>query len=126
MTTHLDLRIIADMIGVTLTHHEGDPPGYYDHKRRKISTRRGLTVAKYRTVLAHELGHAIHQDQATGHPHYDQRQESRADRFAARVLIPADQWDTAKRWCSGNVAEMAAELEVPPRLVEIYAKHIER
>lgn len=126
MTTHLDLRKLADKINVTLTHHTGRGYGYYHNPTRTITTRRGLTVAKYRTVLAHELAHAIRQDQPTGNPHYDRKQEMKADRIAAELLIAPDEWEDAKRWCQGSVAEMAAELEVSPRIVEIYAQYIER
>lgn len=126
MTTFPDLHIMADMLGITLAKHNGGIPGYYTHATRTISTRRGMSATMYRTVLAHELGHATYNDQPNHHGHYDQKQETRANRFAARLLIPETEWETVKVWCDGRVEEMASELEVTPQLVEIYARHIER
>ena len=75
----VELHLLAESIGVQLQRHTGGHPGWYDHHRRIISTRRGQSIGQYKSVLAHELGHAAHGDTPTGNGHFDQRQERRAD-----------------------------------------------
>lgn len=122
MTTFPDLARIAENLGVRLTRHNGGVKGFYNHKVRTISTRRGLSAAAYRSTLAHELGHAHYRDQPTGHGHYDQKQEARADRYAARLLIDPQAFDTAYRWCQGDHRELADELEVTQHLLAVYMR----
>ena len=56
----VELHLLAESMGVQLQRHTGGPPGWYDHYRRIISTRRGQSIGQYKSVLAHELGHAAH------------------------------------------------------------------
>ena len=58
-----DLHRHAQQLGVRLVRHTGGAKGYYHHKTRTISTRRGMSIAQYRSTLAHELGHAVYNDQ---------------------------------------------------------------
>ena len=125
MTTFPDLARIAENLGVRLTRHNGGVKGFYNHKARTISTRRGLSVAAYRCTLAHELAHAHYGDQSTGNGHYDQKQEARADRYAARLLIDPRTFDTAYRWCQGNLQELADELEITQHLLRVYLSTID-
>lgn len=120
MTTFPDLAIMADLLGVTLAKHDSGPPGFYDHCARTISTRRGLSASMYRSTLAHELGHAVYGDQPTHHGHFDQKQERRADRFAARLLINPHTFPTDYSWCQGRISELADELEVTQHLVRTF------
>lgn len=126
-TTNPDLHRHAETLGVTLTRHNGGPPGYYHHPTRTISTRRGLTIATYRSVLAHELGHAYYADEPTGNGHYDQRQESRADRYATWLLINPDDLDT---WCRfygpTNLPAIAHELEITVHLLTTHLAHLKK
>lgn len=119
--TNPDLARLAERLGVRLVRHNGGPKGYYRHSTRTISTRRGLSIAEYRSTLAHELGHAAHGDEPTGNGHYGQRQERRADRYAARLLIDPDDLDT---WCRFygpcNLPMIAHELEVTTHLLAVY------
>ena len=120
MTTFPDLAIMADMLGVTLHKHDGGLPGYYDHETRTISTRRGMSPALYRSTLAHELAHAIYGDTPTGNGYYDEKQENRANRFAAKLLINQDTFAADFAWCQGNLQELADELEITQHLLGIY------
>lgn len=122
MTTFPDLAIMADMLGVTLRKHDGGLAGYYDHEARTISTRRGMSPALYRSTLAHELAHAMYGDVATGHGHYDEKQEQRANRFAAKLLINQDTFAADFAWCQGNLQELADELEITQHLLGIYLR----
>ena len=120
MTTCPDLHHVARQLGVTLTRHTGGVKGYYNHTTH-TSTRRGMSIQQYRSTLAHELGHAHYRD-PTGHGHYDQKQEARADRYAARLLIDPQAFDTAYRWCQGDHRELADELEVTQHLLAVYMR----
>lgn len=117
-----DLHRVARQLGVTLTRHNGGVKGYYNHTTHTISTRRGMSIQQYRSTLAHELGHAHYGDHPTGHGHYDQKQEARADRYAARLLIDPQAFDTAYRWCQGDHRELADELEVTQHLLAVYMR----
>ena len=52
----VELHLLAESMGVQLRRHTGGCPGWYDHHRRVISTRRGQSIGQYKSVLAHELG----------------------------------------------------------------------
>lgn len=116
------LAVIAEYLGVTTTHHEDGPPGYYDHHTRTISTRRGMHPAIYRSTLAHELGHATYQDQPTGNGYYDQKQENRADRLAVRLLFTDHEFREAYDWCGPDVSALADELECSQHHIRTYLK----
>lgn len=112
-----DLHAIAEWLGVTTTHHHGGPKGWWSPTRRAISTRKGLTIAAYRSTLAHELGHAYYDDHPTPHDWFSRRQERRADDFAAYVLINEDALDTAVRFYGDNLPAVANDLEVTLHLL---------
>lgn len=123
MTTFPDLAIMAHMLGVSLRKHDGGLPGYYDHKARTISTRRGMSPAMYRSTLAHELAHATYRDEPTGTGRYDEKQGQRAHRFAAKLLINDDTFAADFTWCQGNLQALAEKLEITQHLLGIYLEH---
>lgn len=114
------LHALASTMGVEVVHHTGGAPGWYDHARRVISMRRGQSPRQYRSVLAHELGHAHYRDVPTGKGHFDQRQERRADRWAADLLISAVELRAASAWHHGNLPAIADELDVTKHLLAIW------
>ena len=120
MVNMTDLHRKADALGVTLQRHTGGPPGWYDHQHQVISTRRGQSCAQYRSVLAHELGHADHGDLPTGNGYFDQRQEQRADAYAARLLISPVEFEAAAIWHQDHLPAIADELEVTHHLLKIW------
>lgn len=127
MTTNaIELHRLAESMGVQLRRHTGGPPGWYDHRRRIISTRRGQSIGQYKSVLAHELGHAHHGDTPTGNGHYDQRQERRADEYAARLLISPVEFEAAATWHHGHLPAIADELEVTQHLLRTWTALTER
>lgn len=115
--TAIDLHRLAESLQVRIVRHDSDPPGWYDHKRRIISTRRGQSIAQYRCVLAHELGRVAHGDASTGNGHFDQRQEHRADAYAARLLISPVELEAAALWHQDHLPAIADELEVTQHLL---------
>lgn len=122
----VELHLLAESMGVQLRRHTGGPPGWYDHRRRIISTRRGMSIQQYRSVLAHELGHAAHGDTPTGNGHYDQRQERRADEYAAQLLINPTDFESAAIWHHGHLPAIADELEVTKHLLRTWTTLTER
>lgn len=116
----VELHLLAEHMGVQLQRHTGGCPGWYDHERRVISTRRGQSISQYRSVLAHELGHAHYGDTPTGNGHYDQRQERRADEYAAQLLITPTEFETAAVWHHGHLPAIADELEVTQHLLKTW------
>lgn len=116
----VDLHRLAESMGVTLRRHNGGKKGWYDHATRTISTRRGMSIQQYRSVLAHELGHAAHGDTPTGNGHYDQRQERRADEYAAHLLINPTDFKAAAIWHQDHLPAIADDLEVTHHLLKIW------
>ncbi|MDK8693620.1 ImmA/IrrE family metallo-endopeptidase [Corynebacterium sp. MSK158] len=116
----VELHLLAESMGVQLQRHTGGRPGWYDHHRRIISTRRGQSISQYRSVLAHELGHAAHGDAPTGNGHFDQRQERRADEYAARLLINPTDFESAAVWHHGHLPAIADELEVTQHILKTW------
>ncbi|WKE50373.1 ImmA/IrrE family metallo-endopeptidase [Corynebacterium tuberculostearicum] len=122
----VELHLLAESMGVQLRRHTGGCPGWYDHHRRIISTRRGQSIAQYKSVLAHELGHAAHRDTPTGNGHYDQRQERRADEYAAQLLINPHDFEAAAIWHHGHLPAIADELEVTQHILKTWQTLHER
>lgn len=125
MISAIDLHRLAESLQVRIVRHDSGEPGWYDHKRRIISTRRGQSIAQYRSVLAHELGHAANGDQPTGNGHFDQRQEQRADAYAARLLISPVEFEAAAIWHQDHLPAIADELEVTQHLLNTWLRNTE-
>lgn len=125
MISAIDLHRLAESLQVRIVRHDSGEPGWYDHKRRIISTRRGQSIAQYRSVLAHELGHAAHGDAPTGNGHFDQRQEHRADAYAARLLISPVEFEAAAIWHQDHLPTIADELEVTQHLLQVWLRNTE-
>lgn len=115
-----DLQDMAHLLGVTLTHHNEGKKGWYSPSLRTISTRRGMAVWDYKSTLAHEIGHAMYRDERTSHGHFDQRQETRADRFAAKLLISEVDLLHLAPWHGNDLHSLALDLEVTPKLLRTY------
>ncbi|QUW17638.1 ImmA/IrrE family metallo-endopeptidase [Agrococcus sp. Marseille-Q4369] len=88
--------------------------GAFDHERQRILLARGLTPVEQRSVLAHELGHAL-----LMHVGSSSADERAAERFAARVLIDPGALAAACRWARDDV-ELADELGVTVDIVQSY------
>lgn len=95
-----DLHQMAHGLGVQLVHHDGGDKGWFSETYRVISTRRRMPVWDYKSTLAHELAHAVFRDRRSGHTYFDQRQEDRADLYAARMLINHDELHHHALWPS--------------------------
>lgn len=119
---------LADHMGVQVLSHRGGPKGLWLPERRAITLRANLGHVQRRCTLAHELGHAHHNDLS---PAPDKwvwaRQERRADEFAARNLITADAYQCAELIAGHDVGAIALELGVTKHLVKIWrALHLRK
>lgn len=120
LTTCPMLHAYAESIGVQLVRHDTGLKGYYCPSTHTISTRRGLSIRAYKSTLAHELAHATYRDVPTGNGHFDQRQEQRADKWAADVLIDPQAFEDAYIWHSGNLGGIADDLEITHHLLDVW------
>lgn len=82
-----------------------------------------LTQRERRSVLGHELAHAISRDCPSGVRVLDNIQELHADRWASRRLIEIRPLGEALAW-SQDLEEVAEELWVTRDLLEIRLAHL--
>ena len=111
VSTRNRLDTLAETLGVHITYHRAGQPGWYNHHRKQISLRHGMSTPQENSVLAHDLG--------TG----DTRQENRADRFAANLLITEDEYQLAEMLYDPHPGAIAAELGVTVHLVTVWKHH---
>lgn len=115
------LHKIARDLGVRV--QERDPgsgwPGAYLHHRRLILLRPGLRHRQAKHTLAHEIGHAVHEDVPTGDPRYDARAELAAEEFAARLLINEADVRRAEA-IYGDDRQIAIDLDVTSTLLAVW------
>ena len=122
-----DLHRLAESMGVRLVRHDNGVKGWYCHETRTISTRRGMSIAAYRSTLAHELGHAHYGDIPQENGYYHQRQEKRAWDYAASLLIDKSQYTEAATWHDHDQRAIADELEITHHLLTHWSrKHTEQ
>jgi hypothetical protein len=94
--------------------------GAWCHRRREITMKPDLPRHIFRSVLAHELGHAH-----LGHSGYnapDSIPERAADRFAAKHLIRMDDYHAAMATHGDDIHAMARELNVMPWVVNEFRR----
>ena len=121
------LRKIAKQLGIeikTRPLHQNN--GEYCHAAKAIYLRPGMTYTLERSVLAHELGHAVNGDQPTNNPYQHARQETRADQWAATALITQEQYQAAEQTHDGHIGAIASELQVIPRLIHAYQQTLSK
>lgn len=106
---------IAVQLGVTITYTDDlpdDRDGDYDKEGEVIRLRPGMHARHHRTVLAHELGHAVFQDVPSKFGPVNAKQEARAEAWASLRLISLDDYRIAEQVCQGHAGAMAVELGV--------------
>lgn len=126
MDLELKLLQLADELGVRVeddTGHlrAGDLGAWYP-SQRLIVVAPSLGPRNRVHTLAHELGHAAHNDPAGHHPKYEQR----ADLYAANLLIDPREYAELERIYDGQAGAIAAELGVTVSLLATWRDHIER
>ncbi|SDQ87689.1 ImmA/IrrE family metallo-endopeptidase [Microbacterium sp. cf332] len=123
-----ELLSTLDLLGVRLIFADLPPDrdGEYRHDVRLVRLRPGMARRLHRSVLAHECAHAVHGDVPLSDPHHAERQESRADEWAAQMLIPVDDYARAEALHAGHVEAMAVELDVTVDLVQAFQRILRR
>lgn len=114
---HINLRWTDDDVELDGAH------AWYYVERDEILMDSRLTQRERRSVLGHELAHAIGKDRPCGVEVLDSIQELRADRWAARRLIDIRVLAEALAW-SENLDEVAEELWVTLDLLEVRLAHL--
>lgn len=128
--THRDavLRGIAQEQQVTIeyarTHNEHD--GVWLPRKRIIRLRPNMHARLHRSVLAHELAHAVYGDIPSPFGPVHMRQEHRAEAWAAAQLIDLSSYRQAETVCEGHAGAMAVELGVMRSIVSAYQSLLER
>lgn len=115
-------------LGVTIEYAplRQDRDGQYTHARKTIRLREGMHARQHRSVLAHEIAHAIFGDTPSKHGPVNAKQEARADMWAARFLIDTEAYAAAEAHCEGHAGAMALELGVMRSVVDVYRARLLR
>lgn len=82
---------------------------------RTIYLRKGIDPTTRRCAIAHEIGHALHEDDCSS-----PRAERDADKFAAKTLISATEVEILACELDGSPAALAAALGVTPHLLGVW------
>lgn len=116
---------IAQALGLRIEHTDLtdlDRDGDYCAETNTIRLQTGMTRRLARSVLAHELAHAVFGDVPSMFGPVNAKQERRADEWAALRLISREDYRIAETVHGGHVAAMAVELDVMPDIVEAYQR----
>lgn len=118
MKTMKELIAEAARCGAQVALAYLEPPlrGHYDFYRGEIIIDIRLTLEERKEALAHELGHALHQDTCSDGP-----LERRAWRRAAELLIDLDDYRAAEA-IDSDPQFIADELGTTRRIVREYQK----
>lgn len=122
MTIDTHLEAIAAIVGVRIEYAilPPDRDGEYRWRHNVIRLRRGMTARLHRSVLAHELAHAVFGDVPSRFGPVMAKQERRAEEWAALRLIDHDDYRRAEELHEGHAGAMAESLGVVRSIVEAY------
>lgn len=128
--TPIDQRLLdfADALGVRIEYRAlpADRDGQYVHARRVIYLRPGMHARHHRSVLAHELAHALWGDVPSKFGPVNAKQERRAEEWAALRLIHHDDYRYFEMVHDGRPAGIALELGVMTSTVKVYQGLLQR
>jgi hypothetical protein len=107
-------------VSVQLVHIDDDRRlGEYRDNDAEILIDLGVTMPQLKETLAHELAHAHY-----GHRCTTDRNERRADRRAAAMLIDVAEYAAAASIHPGDPGAIAEELGVTRRMVRVFEKEL--
>lgn len=126
--TDARLLAIADALGVTIhiRHLRDDRDGQYLHAKKVIHLRPGMHARHRRSVLAHELGHAVFGDVPSRFGPANAKQERRAEEWAALRLIDHDDYRIIEQTHGVQPSAIALELGVMTSIVIAYQSLLQR
>jgi len=122
LTTDRHLELIAAAAGVRIEYAllPPDRDGEYRHKHKVIRLRRGMSSRLHRSVLAHELAHAVFGHVPSRFGPVAAKQERVAEEWAALRLIRHEDYRRAEELHDGHAGAIAQELGVVLSIVEAY------
>lgn len=128
MTSDQELRLlrIAEGMGIRVEDDVGGrlAPGHlggWVPRKRLILLRPGLGPRNRLHTLAHEMGHAVHDDPAGHHP----RHEARAERWAANFLVDPREYAELERMYDGHLGAIASEMGVTVSILATWRDNLE-
>lgn len=120
---------VAAQLGVRIIYTDDlpdDRDGDYHEESKTIRLRAGMHARHHRSVLAHELAHAVFGDVPSQFGPVNLKQEARAEAWAALRLIDLDDYRAAEASCRGHAGAMAIELGVMRSIVVAYQRLLAR
>lgn len=113
----------AAMLGLHVDYDADLPQdGRYYRDHNLILLREGMPARLHRSVLAHELCHAVFGDVPSRFGPVNAKQERRADEWAALRLITPDEYRDAETVHDGHAGAMAVELGVMVSILTAYQR----
>ena len=109
----------AEILGVPVETQwlRGRRWGEYHAGTHTIRLDRRLLRVEARSILAHEVQHAIHRDVPSGFGPVDARMERRARLNAALLLVDPHEYAEAEALCDGADCGIAHALDVIPEVL---------
>lgn len=123
--TYGQMRRAADTLPVSIVSRPlpHDVCGLYDAETNLILIDPRMTYAQKRSTLVHELVHWFHGD--TGcNPMSNGKEEARARREAAMILIDPQKYAEAEAIHDGDAYAIACELDVAAQTIEDYQQFL--
>lgn len=96
-----------------------DIAGYFPRSRR-VLYRMGMSDAETFCAVAHELAHATQRDTPTTDPYRHAKQELRADKWAADLLIDIESYEAAEHLVGCHPGALAKELDVTVEMIHTW------
>ncbi len=114
-----ELIAIAARYGLRVhgAHLGGDKLGAYAPEMSRIYFDLSCSYAERRSVIAHELGHHYY-----GHVCDDERSESQADAYAARLLVDPE-WYAELEQINPDAEWIAEEMRVAPWVIVDFRRY---
>lgn len=119
------LRLV-EQHGIRVVEQRGASRGGFAPATSTIRLEPGMSSRATCSVLAHELAHAVLGHVPTSDHAVRDRQEHRADEWAARLLIDARSYAEAEQVRGAHVASLAFELGVTIEIVLAYQRLLRR
>lgn len=120
------LVAIAHELGLTVVERRGHHRGGYHDGIRQIRLNPGMSARLTRSLLAHEIAHAIHRDVPSPYGPVRMKQERRAWEWAAVYLIDPTDFAAAEDARNCHSPSMAYDLGVTVELVDAYRGALQR
>lgn len=107
-----DVEDFACSLGIKVVESDKARFGYFCRDTGTIVMPTGVPARLRRSMIAHELGHAVY-----GHTVSDAKSERQADEYATRLLITEKEYRRAETMFGQDVDTLAYELNVTPSLI---------